>query len=255
MSNKCACKIKKFGEYACRSSNNAKKCDGKFYKCSDLNSKKYYQKAIEHFKIIEQEMTSLKEENARENFDDLEYRELCDGALLKTDRSTKEKSKENFNEDFICRCYYLNYTGQCERNCSRRFLKPSGDYQIIDYQIPPLNGNCGKVDLVIRDQNNLYLTEVKPPVRNEETLLRMICEILTHISTLKNNTNFHTYIRRRHNMCVDKNNVFPAIMFFLGSEQEREYQNCREEIIDIMARHKIKVFVCDKNSKAIMEKN
>ena len=253
--DKINCKIKGFGNYTCRSKGNAEKCGGVFYKCADLNSKRYYKEAIEHFKLVEQEMIAYNENLACEDFDKLKDRKKCNGDLLKTDRKTQETSKENINEDFICRCYYLCYTGKCTINCPRRFNSPDGEYQIVDYQMPPKKGNCGKIDLVITDNTNIYLTEVKPPVGNDETLLRMICEILTHTSYLKLNKHFHKYINDRHKINIDESKVYPAIMFFSDSKQLEEYENCEKEILEIINKNNIKVFECNAETKRIYKKN
>lgn len=252
MSQECNCSL--FDGYICRSEKSRKECGGNFYKCPDVNTKTCYTDALAHFKALEAKINTPEGKPSRTNFGTMKTRGGCDGNLLKRDRKTGEY-KPNWDEDFICKCYYLCYTGRCQRDCERKFDKPKSDYEIIDYQVPPLSKHCGKVDLLIRGDDTLYLTEVKPPQGNEETLLRMICEILTHASTLVGNRAFHVFAKESYGLDVSQENVRPAIMFFDGTAQQKEYENCCDEIKKIIGKYGIKVLQCDKATRQIVAKN
>ena len=249
------CKIFE-GQY-CKTSSYNNKCKGHFYQCYKLNNVEDYKLAINNFKQISE----------KGEFDVTDKEQRTDFVIFAKDREnnkceprldecgiprTKTNGVENIREDFICKCYYSCYKGVCPEpdKCKNYFDKPESDYSIIDYQIPPLQKNCGKVDLVLRKDDNIYLTEVKPPQNNDETLLRMICEILTHYKTLKKNKFYEKYCCDKYGITDPKINK--AIMFFECSNQESEYKNRNIEIKRIIEDFDIKVFQCDKDTKKII---
>lgn len=92
---------------------------------------------------------------------------------------------DSFTEKRLCRCMYYknsNYETECELCGYRNRFKVTGDYQIIDYEVPAFyyGDGIGEIDLVISDGVDCYATEVKPYKNNKETLLRMIAEIMTY---------------------------------------------------------------------------
>lgn len=92
---------------------------------------------------------------------------------------------DSFTEKRLCRCMYFknsNYETECELCEYRDRFKVTGDYQIIDYEVPAFyyGDGIGEIDLVISDGVDCYATEVKPYKNNKETLLRMIAEIMTY---------------------------------------------------------------------------
>ena len=94
-------------------------------------------------------------------------------------------SGDSFTEKRLCRCMYYknsNHETECELCGYRDRFKVTGDYQIIDYEVPAFyyGDGIGEIDLVISDGVNCYATEVKPYKNNKETLLRMIAEIMTY---------------------------------------------------------------------------
>ena len=110
-----------------------------------------------------------------------------------------------------------NVKTECDYPCIyKNFYKiVDSKYSICDYEDPPFyeGDGIGEVDLVLTDGKKYYATEVKPHHKdgvkdNNETLLRMIAEILTY-----------TY---------DNPKYEKAIAFFNNTNQEREY-NALEE--------------------------
>ena len=94
-------------------------------------------------------------------------------------------SGDSFTEKRLCRCMYYknsNHETECELCGYRERFKVTGDYQIIDYEVPAFyyGDGIGEIDLVISDGVDCYATEVKPYKNNKETLLRMIAEIMTY---------------------------------------------------------------------------
>ena len=92
---------------------------------------------------------------------------------------------DSFTEKRLCRCMYFknsNYETECELCEYRDRFKVTGDYQIIDYEVPAFyyGDGIGEIDLVISDGVDCYATEVKPYKNNKEILLRMIAEIMTY---------------------------------------------------------------------------
>lgn len=249
-----------FEGYKCRSEGNRKKCIDSndkmwFYKCADLNSRNNYKEAIAHYKQTDFDVRS--EIKPRETFP-----KRNDNCNMEKSINTTKRKENNYNEDFLCRCWYLCATGKCtSKTCERAYNDLNTIYHIVDYQIPPRKGSCGRVDLVIEGENKIFLTEVKPPKGNNETLLRMICEILSHSAYLVKNTCYYRYIEEEANpdyRCeIVKGldgfamNIFPAILFFKGSPQEVEYHSSNTEIDEIIKDRKIKVFVCDKDTMLI----
>ena len=94
-------------------------------------------------------------------------------------------SGDSFTEKRLCRCMYYknsNHETECELCGYRERVKVTGDYQVIDYEVPAFyyGDGIGEIDLVISDGVDCYATEVKPYKNNKETLLRMIAEIMTY---------------------------------------------------------------------------
>lgn len=106
----------------------------------------------------------------------------CDGFTEKDSNPTKTDEKR------FCKClFYLN--GDSAKQCEiclypERFALVGDEYQIKDYEVPPFFYEKGirksGIDLVIQEGNVLYATEVKPYKGNDETLLRMVAEIMTY---------------------------------------------------------------------------
>lgn len=90
-----------------------------------------------------------------------------------------------YTEKRLCKCmYYLNsaHSKRCDECAFRDRFEIVGDYQIADYEVPAYyyGDGIGKIDLIISGGGVSYATEVKPYKGNNETLLRMIAEIMTY---------------------------------------------------------------------------
>lgn len=94
-------------------------------------------------------------------------------------------SSKRYTEKRLCKCmYYLNSTHSkhCDKCAFRDCFEIAGDYQITDYEVPAYyyGDGIGEIDLIISGGGVPYATEVKPYRGNNETLLRMIAEIMTY---------------------------------------------------------------------------
>lgn len=149
-----------------------------------------------------------------------------------------------YTEKRLCKClYYYNSANskECESCQFANRYKVSGNYLIEDYEVPAYyyGDGIGEIDLVITDGIDHYATEVKPAKDefdpadkgNQETLLRMIAEILTY-----------TY-----GYPVGK--YKPAIAFFEGTAQEAEYLHLPYEMKELIKKAQIAVFRFEKDGK------
>lgn len=92
---------------------------------------------------------------------------------------------ERYTEKRLCKCmYYLNSTHSknCDRCAFQNRFGIIGDYRITDYEVPAFyyGDGIGEIDLIISKDDIHYATEIKPYKGNNETLLRMIAEIMTY---------------------------------------------------------------------------
>ena len=142
----------------------------------------------------------------------------CDG--LKGDR---------YREKRLCKCMYY-YNQQYEKKCDECDIeyryKIVGDYEIIDYEVPAFyyGKGIGEIDLVLRSDDLIYATEVKPYKGNSETLLRMVAEIMTY-------TLGYSDLKYKK-----------AIAFFEESPQEKEYLELRDDMKALINEAEITVF-------------
>lgn len=141
-----------------------------------------------------------------------------------------------FTEPRLCRCLYYRhsaYPSPCEQCAFEQRFDLVGDCRITDYQVPAYY--CGKgigaIDLIICKEGIEYATEVKPYKNNNETLLRMIAEILTYTA----GDQAVTYQK--------------AIAFFEKNRedgsptaQQIEYENASALLLHILDRANISVF-------------
>ena len=133
----------------------------------------------------------------------------------KCDFMTSEKDSNKATEKRICRCmkyYNQEKCNECEFE-QKMYLQNSDRYEVVDYEVPMdyVMKNIGGIDLEIKDRKTgiIYATEVKPENSNE-TLVRMIAEILTY--TIGKVTDTYK----------------PAICFFYNSKQKEDF--CKKEI-------------------------
>ena len=145
-------------------------------------------------------------------------------------------SGERFTEKRLCKCmYYRNsiYRKTCDRCDYKERFDIVGGYQIADYEVPAFyyGDGIGEIDLIITGGNSYYATEVKPYKGNQETLLRMIAEIMTYTEGYPAGT----YKR--------------AIAFFeknrengLKTPQQKEYENADPALKALLKKADIAVF-------------
>jgi len=117
---------------------------------------------------------------------------------------------EKYTEKRLCKCmYYYNqtYKKRCDKCDITYRYKIIGDYEIVDYEVPAFyyGDGIGEIDLIINSSDSLYATEVKPYQGNDETLLRMIAEIMTYT------------------LGYPDSKYKKAIAFFEKTPQEKEY--------------------------------
>lgn len=139
------------------------------------------------------------------------------GSFEKITTNNKEYEKR------ICKClYYFNDDSSkkaceacVERDNPHFGMKITGDIRVVSYEVVPIKGGAGigNIDLLLCDDRYYYITEVKPP-RSDETLLRMVAEIMTYGKSLELNKS----VKKCGELPVRK-----AICFWAGSEQEKEF--------------------------------
>lgn len=148
--------------------------------------------------------------------------------------------KQSFTEKRLCKClFYYNsdHFKKCEACDFRNRYMISGDYFIKDYEVPAFyfGDGIGEIDLVISpasDETVQFATEVKPAKDefdpndkgNQETLLRMIAEIMTYT------------------FGYPEGKYYKAIGFFENTPQETEYLQASAELIGILKKAHITVF-------------
>ena len=149
------------------------------------------------------------------------------------EKKCKGVKKETEHE--ICKCMYyydrLNESSTEERiQCKNCFIKKPWTnidkvYEVADYEYPmPYKHKLKKiknVDLVLRDRTSglLYAVEVKRPEGNNETISRMMAEILTYTAVLESAGEYGL---------KDGKKLLPAIAFFEGSKQCEKFKEYAE---------------------------
>lgn len=145
-------------------------------------------------------------------------------------------NSQRYTEKRLCKClYYLNSThSKCCDKCNfQKRYEIVGDYQITDYEVPAFyyGDGVGEIDLIISKDNICYATEVKPYKGNNETLLRMIAEIMTYTEGCPAGT------------------YKKAIAFFKENRddgektaQQKEYESASPALLDLLKKAEITVF-------------
>lgn len=172
--------------------------------------------------------TELKEYTARTKGHGYQYGQHCSCDGLK---------EESYTEKRLCKClYYFNsqHSTKCESCDFRNRYTIDGEYFIKDYEVPAFYSGkgVGEIDLVLSDDDIEYATEVKPAKDefdpndegNQETLLRMIAEIMTYT---------YGYSEGRFKK---------AIGFFEDTPQEKEYHNASQDLLNLLKKADITVF-------------
>ena len=227
-------------------------CKGGFYlyRCTNLNCKSedIYKNAIEvvtngnHFSKLEKCGTRTNWKFYKNRISEVKK------AKRENDNHACGGCRDKKTEAFECRCAYLCGHKDCEHG-----TKWGGtNYEILYYQLPVSDKYDGKVDLVIRKVNTkeIYLTEYKPSrLASSESLLRMICEIVSYRQTAdKGCLEFFNGIYEDNNLGITVDNIHTAIMFNattadgVKSPQKDEYGKKDEGIRSLLKKYHITVF-------------
>ena len=129
--------------------------------------------------------------------------------------------------------YYNNKENTSNNKCEKCFLKKtpwvnrSKRYEVFNYQIPmPFKHricSVGKIDLIVKDKvdNKLFAVEVKPEKGNNESLSRMMAEILTYTTILEYSAQKNG---EEYQLLDGKYQLSPAIAFFEKYDGEETKQ-------------------------------
>lgn len=143
---------------------------------------------------------------------------------------------DRYTEKRLCKCiYYRNstYSKHCDKCEFLNRFDIIGEYQITDYEVPAFyyGDGIGEIDLIITENDVQYATEVKPYKGNNETLLRMVAEIMTYTEG---------YPERKYKK---------AIAFFKKNRdtneittQQKEYETENSNLLELLKKADITVF-------------
>lgn len=147
---------------------------------------------------------------------------------------------EQFTEKRLCKClYYHNGKYRRSAECAscdfQEWYDLTGPYQIEDYEVPAhyYARGVGEIDLVLKAGETLYATEVKPYKGNDETLLRMVAEIMTYT--------------------LGEAKYQKAIAFFENSPQAKEYEWISPALQALLKKADITVLCFEKRGKHTYE--
>ncbi|MBO4252088.1 MAG: hypothetical protein J5911_05470 [Clostridia bacterium] len=224
-----------------------------FYKRNDVISKSKYNDIVktellkdDYFAVIVKDV----EKNSRES-----YVYNHNNCFFNTDTRTEKR---------LCRCLVCFNKEQMVARCDEcalknkeYYAKPVKNAKFIDFEVPvsnKSNDHVGEIDLLMEYQNNLYCMEFKP-YWNDESLLRMVAEIITYTYVLDNDR--INFLKKYE----PYKNYKKAIMFMENSEQWKQWtdKNYRhfacDRLREIIEKEDIAVF-CLKlgNDEYIVEK-
>ena len=202
-------------------------------------------------KITKKEYTVLAKEllNAIEMGEDALKKVLigCENPELYSSHGTYQEGGHNrcsrlkgnrITEKRFCKClYYRNGKYHNPEECRECDFKDRfniiGNYRITDYEVPAYfyGKGIGEIDLIISDGKTQHATELKPYEGNEETLLRMIAEIMTYT------------------IGYPEGKYVKAIAFFQGTKQNDEFEKAAPEIKELLAKANITVFRFEKTGE------
>lgn len=192
-----------------------------FYKRSDIENKSQYNDIAEEELStgLQNVFVDVPKENARIIFDYVDEREKiecrCDLGTCKTEKR-------------FCRClYFFNNAKKSEKelgcnNCcikkDYKLAKKIVNAEVMDFEVPVSQSSkdsIGEIDLLMKYNNKVYCVEFKP-IWNEESLLRMVAEIVTYTYVLNGGVEAQN---EKFKQAYDINCYKKAIMFMEGSEQ------------------------------------
>ena len=247
-----------FGE--CRSTTNCETCGNGtyFYRCANLNSKKYYSRAIEVATDYQFDKLHF---TPRDNW------EFYYERVKNEDKGEACKDcRDRITEAFECRCAYLCGNGKCDKGNEDK-IWGGKKFEILYYQLPISKDYSGKVDLILweKETKNIFLTEYKPDrTKSPERLLRMICEIVTYRTSATKgclqffNDKFNDKKFKEKIISITEDNIHTAIMFNeFGddgnlSPQKAEYEQKNADIEALLKKHHVCVFELKENKDIIM---
>lgn len=194
------------------------------------------------------------------------YSEVIAEELLKLDIKNKIKNIKEINRESS---YHVkSHNGQVTTNSSPNSSNRTEEWfalklfneskqgrvfnkigSIFDYQVPLKNkrdDNAGKIDMVSKNEKNIFLIELKIK-ESKETLLRCILEIATYYQLLDKNKFLSDY---KENKDIKK-----AVLIVKGSPQEEElksiYNGERNNLKQLISDLDVQVFVIDEDSMEV----
>lgn len=99
----------------------------------------------------------------------------------------------------------------------------AGKYDVKDYQVPTTNGNCDKIDIVLKRGNNIYITEAKR-FESHESLARCVLEIETYYQKL--NERFYEKYDCTFGTLKRTNTLKKAVLFDESSFAHKQLRFC-----------------------------
>lgn len=210
--------------------------------------------------IAKELLAKLKAFDDEFDFSDIEAREegtnrnLCEGF---SDMGDGAKTTERR----LCKClYYTNTEKAVKTKCDVCALKDrqsegyhaklTGNFKVIYYEFVPTNKGkgIGNVDLILADESFAYLTEVKPPKGNDETLLRMLLEIETYYRVTLQGKQYEDVVKGKP--------LRKAILFFKDSPQYRAYYDstCGVNTKELLKKFGITVFCAEFTGEEVLIK-
>ncbi len=211
--------------------------------------------------IAEELLAKLKAFDDEFDFSDVEAREdetersFCKGFPDMGDGKAKTTERR------LCKClYYTNIDKEVKTRCDVCKLRDrqsegyhailTGNFKVIYYEFVPTNKGrgIGNVDLILADESFAYLTEVKPPRGNDETLLRMLLEIETYYRV--------TLQGKQYEDIVKDKPLRKAILFFKDSPQYKAYydSSCGVNTKKLLKKFGITVFCAEFTGKEVFIK-
>lgn len=201
------------------------------YKDSRINHISEYNKifrSLEEKGIISLIDKELKENEKNKRTNNWEHENI--NCCVDTDTRTEKR---------LCRClyFYQSEKKKCNKcalynsekeEIKKYFCKLINNATVVDYEIPVSDcsdDGIGEIDLLIDYKGDYYCTEVKP-CWNNETILRMILEILTYTKMMEKNIKLY---KEKYSYTKD---FRKAILFMEDSKQEKLWDEQNKGIVN-----------------------
>ncbi len=154
-----------------------------------------------------------------------------------------------FTEKRFCRClvgYNSNMISYCD-GCKygNNFRYKTNDIKCLDFEIDVTcnsKDGVGGIDLLFEYNNEKFMCEVKP-IRNTNSIVHMLFEIITYYKLLGDEKEIfnNSYSSRG----IKYEDFKLAIMFFRNSKQERQFNAYYNELIELLNKCEISVFLAE----------